>query len=267
MNTRAFTLALIIAVVAMFMVYSYIEDQKSQMIKKYGKEVTVVVAKQDINEFELIDDSKVLTSTVPESFKQPGAFETIKSIENTVALVPVKKGEQITSPRVSQPGGATGLSRQVAPGKRAFAITVTEANAVSKLIRPGDRVDVLAAIDYQGNRKDKQNVQTILQDVLVLSIGIRVTGNIPLVGLKDGDEIRKLNLNTYESFNSVTLELDPFQAQKMFHVQTYFNSMYLTLRNNNDKEIKPIKPTGLYDLIPEEVESAKQYFQKQFGNE
>ena len=45
MNTRALTLAVFIAVFAMFMVYTYIDDQKSAMIKEYGTQSSVVVAK------------------------------------------------------------------------------------------------------------------------------------------------------------------------------------------------------------------------------
>ena len=49
----------------MFMVYSYIEDQTKSLFKKFGQEQTVVVAKQDILDLELIDDSKVMLKTVP----------------------------------------------------------------------------------------------------------------------------------------------------------------------------------------------------------
>mgnify|MGYP001341167370 CR=1 FL=1 len=51
MNSKAFTLALVIAGFSMFMVYSYIEDQSKSLFKKFGQEQTVVVAKQDIKEF------------------------------------------------------------------------------------------------------------------------------------------------------------------------------------------------------------------------
>ena len=68
MNTRAFTLALVIAAGAMFMVWTYIEDQKSALIQTFGLENSVVVAKIDIKEFELIDDSKVTVMNVPAKF-------------------------------------------------------------------------------------------------------------------------------------------------------------------------------------------------------
>ncbi len=71
-----------------------------------------------------------------------GSFSNMSEVENTVATVPIKKGEQITKPRVTYPGARTGLARQVSVGKRAVAIQITENQAVSKLLKPGDRVDV-----------------------------------------------------------------------------------------------------------------------------
>ena len=154
MNTRAFTLALIISIFAMFMVYTYIEDRENVLVEKYGKEVTVVVAKVNIKELELLDDSKVTVKSVPQTFAAPGHFRKVKDLEDgMIATVPILKGEQIAKPRVSFPGFKTGLARTVSAGKRAIAITITEKQAVSKLLKPGDRVDVLARRLLGGTKK------------------------------------------------------------------------------------------------------------------
>ncbi len=264
MNTRAFTLALIIAGVAMFMVYTYIEDQKSGIIKRFGTESSVVVAKVDIKELELIDDSKVMVKSVPQSFLAPGHFKSIRELENTVATVPILKDEQITKPRVTYPGANTGLARQVSVGKRAIAVSVNEKIAVSKLLKPGDRVDVLAAIDYAAGNKAKQKIKTVLQDVLVLSTGLSMTNSIPLIGIKTPREIKAMNLSTYSQYNTVTLELDPFESQKLAFILTFTGrDPYLVLRNNNDKKLVRIQGTGFYDILGSDAAAAKQYFQEQ----
>lgn len=269
MNTRAFTLALLIAFGAMFMVYTYIEDQKSLIISKFGTPKSVVIAKVDIQELELIDDSKVTVKTMPQSFLAPGHFKTIKEVENTIATVPILKGEQVTKPRITYPGAKTGLARQVSVGKRAIALSITEQHAVSKLIKPGDRVDVLAAINYASGRLDKLKTRTILQDVLVLSTGFSMTNSIPIIGVKTPKVIKKMNLNTYSKYNSVTLELDPFQVQKLFFLLNFAKTIpYLTLRNNNDKKIVRIKSTKIYDILGEDDASeAKVYFANKYLNE
>ena len=266
MNTRAFTLALLIAGLAMFMVYSYIEDQKTGLIKNYGRPVTVVVAKRDINELELIDDTKVATRAVPQKFIMPGAFDNIKALENTMATVPILKGEQITKPRVTYPGAKTGLARQVSPGKRAIAINITEGQSVSKLLKPGDRVDILGGTDISSGRKDMQKIKTILQDVLVLSTGKSMTNSIPIHGVKTPKEIRLMKASVYDRYNTVTLELTPYEVQKIFFIMSYSSlKPLLSLRNNNDKKIVRIKATDIYDILGEEERAeAKAFFAEQY---
>ncbi|MAW07088.1 MAG: Flp pilus assembly protein CpaB [Halobacteriovoraceae bacterium] len=263
MNSKAFTLALVIAGFSMFMVYSYIEDQSKSLFKKFGQEQTVVVAKQDIKELELLDDSKVTLKTVPSKFLAPGHYKTIKEIENTIALTPIMKGEQITKPRLAYPGEKTGLARQVSVGKRAVAILVNENQAVGKLIKPGDRVDVIANFSYIPGRMDKTKTSTVLQDVLVLSTGFNMTNSIPMVGLKVPNEIKAMNLNTYSRYNSVTLELDPFQSQKIiFIIKNMDSAPFLSLRNNDDKDQLRIPTTDLYDVLDESKSDAREYFKK-----
>lgn len=267
MNTRAFMLALIIAGVAMFMVHTYIEDQKKVMIEKYGREVSVVVARADINELDLMDDTKVVTKSVPKSFVAPGAIQDPKEVENTVAAVPILKGEQITKPRIIYPGGRTGLARQVSIDKRAISIPITEQEAVSKLIKPGDRVDVLAAIDYAG-RADLRSITTILQNVLVLSTGISMTNAIPIMGVKTPTVIKKMKLNTYSQYNTVTLELTPYDVQKIYYVLRYTTGRpFLSLRNNNDLKNIRIKSTKIFDILGDEANRAKTFFKNRYEQE
>ena len=269
MNTRALTLALVIAGLAMMMVYTFIEDQKNEMIKEYGTQSSVVVAKNDIQELDLIDDSKVEVKTVPANFLSPGHFKTIKELENTIATVPIIKGEQITKPRVTYPGIKTGLSRQVSVGKRAVAINITEKDAVGRLIKPGDRVDVLTAIDIsQGSRRDLQKTRTFLQDVLVLSTCMSMTNSIPMYGVETPKVIRTMNLNTYTTYNTITLELDPYDVQKLAFMQAYGSgNLSLSLRNNSDKEPVRLRATQIYDVLGDDASEAKSFFTEKYIKE
>lgn len=260
MNNRAFTLSLIIAGIAMFMVYSYIDNKESQFVQEYGNPSPVVVAKADIKELELLDDRKVKVINVPQRFQAPGHFKKIEEVYNTIATVPIKAGEQITKPRVTYPGARSGLARQVSIGKRAVSIQVSDFQAVSKLVKPGDRVDLLATINYAGGQKDRLKVKTVLQDVLVLSTGLSVTNAIPIIGKRVDQEVRKMNLSTYTNFNTITLELSPFDAQKLTFIIGSGDPIHLTLRNNDDKTIERISATRLYDVLGEDAAEAKSYF-------
>ena len=268
MNSRAFTLSLVIAGIAVFMVYSFLEGREAQFVEEYGNPSPVVMAKVDIKELELIDDRKVKVENVPKKFQMPGHFKKIEELYNTIAAVPIKSGEQITRPRITYPGAQSGLSRQISVGKRALAIQVSDNSSVSKLIKPGDRVDVLALIDYAGGKKEKIKVKTVLQDILVLSTGLQVTNNVPLINMQTSEtEVREMKLNTYTNFNTVTLELTPFEVQKTIYLVSAGSGIYLTLRNNDDKAIERIPGTRLFDVLGEDAAEAKAYFSEQQAKE
>jgi pilus assembly protein CpaB len=261
MNSRAFTLSIIIAGIAMFMAWSYMETKESEFVQKYGNTLPVVVAKVDIDELELIDDSKVQTINVPEKFRMPGHIKTMEEVYNTIATVPIKAGEQITKPRLTHPGTRTGLSTQVSIGKRGYAVNVTASSAVGKLIKPGDRVDVLARISYAPGQLDKMKVKTVLQDILVLSTGVSITNSLPMVAVERDNDVRKMKLNTYTDFNTVSLELSPYEVQKMIFLVDSGSRIYLSLRNNDDKKVERLPSTMLYDVLGEDAVEAKRYYQ------
>jgi pilus assembly protein CpaB len=253
-------LSLIIAGIAVMMVLAYIDGREAEFKAKYGDLVQVVVAKEDIQAMETIDDRKLLIITVPGSYKMPGAFNQIESLYNSIAATSIKKGEQITAPRIIYPGEETGLSRQISEGKRAVSIQINADAAVGQLVKPGDRVDVLSIIDYGSGRIELMKAKTVLQDVYVLATGKRVTKEIPLIGLKVDKEIKKLNLNTYNNFNTITLELSPNEVQKLLFLVKVGKGVYLSLRNNTDKTIERIGGTRLFDVLGEDAAEAKSFF-------
>lgn len=267
MNSRAFTTSLILAGLAVAMIWSYISSRETELQSDYGNQTPVVIAKEDIKELEIIDDRKVQLVNIPSKFQMPGHFKRVEDLYNTIAAVPIKKGEQITVPRVTYPGSQSGLSRQVSIGKRALSIQVTENQAVSRLLKPGDRVDILALVDYAAGKKERLKVKTVLQDVLILSTGLYVTNSVPIVNLKSENDSRQMKLNSYTNFNTVTLELTPFEVQKMVFLISAGNGIYLSLRNNDDKTIERISATRLYDVLGEDAAEAKTYFAEQMARE
>lgn len=267
MNSRAFTTSLLLAGLAVAMIWSYISSRETELQSSYGNQTPVVIAKEDIKELEIIDDRKVQLINVPKKFQMPGSFNRVEDLYNTIAAVPIKKGEQITAPRVTYPGAQSGLSRQISIGKRALSIQVTEGQAVSRLLKPGDRVDILALVDYASGKKEKLKVKTVLQDVLVLSTGLYVTNSVPIINVKNESDTRQVKLNSYTNYNTVTLELTPFEVQKMVFLISAGNGIYLSLRNNDDKAIERISATRLYDVLGEDAAEARIYFAEQMANE
>lgn len=253
MNNRAFTISFLVAAMAVMMIYSYVSSTEEAYREQYGKEVTVVVAKREIKELEVLDETNLTTKPMPSTFKQPGTSKDIKDFIGSLAIAPIAKDEQMTRTKVTQLGARTGLARQVAIGKRAVAVRVSDETGVAKLIKPGDRVDVLAFTDPSGTGNKLQiETRTILQDVMVLATGKYVANTVPAILEVDpmkANSKSKLNLSEYTQFSNVTLEVDPFQAQALVFASTQLNGIYLILRNNDDNMKEELQKTKMVDLM------------------
>jgi pilus assembly protein CpaB len=251
------------AVVAVFFVQSYVSSVEDAAKKKFGTEVLVIKAKRDIREAETINETMLELKLIPKRFLEPAAlsFEQkeqgkeavkgLKDLAGMVALVPIKRGEQVTLNKMVEPGIRTGLAPQIAPGKRAIAIPVSETSGVSKLVKPGDRVDLIAVIDMGGGKEGKI-AKTLFQDVVVLAVGRNVTGNVARTIEADPfggkDKIRSL-AEDY-SFASVTLEVDPAQAQELALVMNSGdNALDLVLRNNDDTDRQNVGSTSYMEVL------------------
>ncbi len=266
MNNRAMTMALLIAAIAVFLVSSWVGDVEDRAKKRFGTNVQILKAKVDIKETQTLTEGMVQLESVPKTFVEPSAIvfertakdddeneeemkKSMRALLGSVALVPIKKGEQITYNKITEPGIRTGLAPQVAPGRRAIAMTVSNQSSVSKLIKPGDRIDVIAVLDMGGGKEGKVS-KTILQDVVVLSVGQNVTNNIPRKVEMDGNKAQYKSLNEDSSYDTVTIEVEPEQAQVVALVAgNGENALTLVLRNNDDTERKNFGSTMMSDIL------------------
>lgn len=253
MNNRAFTISFVVAVLAVMMVYSYVSSTEEEFRKMYGTDKAVVVAKTNIKELEMLDETNLTIISVPTKFVQPGTSNNISDFKSALAIAPINEGEQITKTKVTQLGARTGLARQVAVGKRAVTIRVNDEQAVAKLLKPGDRVDVMATIDPSGSgNKLFLETRTILQDILVLATGKYVTNTVP--GILEADPFKgetphePTKLSTYMAYSNVTLEVDPFQAQTLYYAAKNLD-YWLELRNNDDSEKPELGKIMMKDLM------------------
>jgi len=266
MNNRAMTLALAIAAFAVYLVYSWVSEVEEKAQKRFGTNVLVLKAKRDIKETETINETMLTLESIPKTFLEPNAvhFEkkeedqetrtSVKSLSGSVAIVPIKTGEQIAYNKITEPGIRTGLAPEIAPGRRAISIPVTEHTSVSKLIKPGNRVDLIAVMKMPGGQSDEKVVKTILQDVVVLAVGQNITNNIPRVIEYDGKTERTRSLNSNTAYTSVTLEVDRAQAQALTLIMSSGdNAISLSLRNNDDTERTNLGSMMMIDIIGVDV--------------
>jgi len=268
MNSRALVISLVMSVVAVFFVRSYVESIEEESNRKYGTQLLVMVAKTDIKEMETLTEKSLEYKEIPKRFLEPAAVSAdprekdedargkdLRKFAGSIAVVPIKKGEQVTLNKITEPSVRTGLSPQIAPGRRAVSISVNDLTGVAKLVKPGDRVDVVGVIDI-GLGKENKYARTFLQDVVILATGRNVTNNpartVETDPFSGKEKIKSLSEDL--SFNNVTIEVDSNQAQMLALLQSSNEAvLFLSLRHNDDSERVNTAPLTYRDLLPPDL--------------
>ena len=235
-ETRTLWISIASAVFAVVLLYGWAQDNRANMARKFGQTKTVVIARDDIREMEILDESKLEVVERPADFIQPSAVQNPTDVVGQIALAPIKKGEQVLDTKLVFPDKSTGLSMQVSPGKRAVTVPVNEVQGVAKLIKPGDRVDIIAGVD-DGKGVDKiRKIRTILQNVPVLATGQSIVDNLPIKIIQgDSDDFEIRNLRVENNYSNITLEVSPSEAQQIHYLTSISAPVYFTLRNPNDR--------------------------------
>ena len=133
----------------MYLVYNYVSSQDAEMQKEFGTFFPMVVASRDILQYETIRPTDIETIRVPAAMKPPGLITDPKDVIDTVAAVPITKGEQILDNKVISKNVYSGLDTQITLGRRAISIPVNVKSAVGYHLRPGDRIDLATFFEYK----------------------------------------------------------------------------------------------------------------------
>ncbi len=251
-ESRNLWISLGAGVFATFMLYSYSQEKKAELEKTVGEKVRVVIAKEDIREMDSIYDNVIEYAERNKSDLEPDSYTNIPDVVGGVAAIPIKKGQSITKNKVLEPGPETGMAIQVSPNKRAVTIPIGDERANARLIRPGDRVDIMALVDSGKGVNQKREVTVFMQDVVILATGVNVHNNLPRTIEKDpsGKNLIQTTLTGDTKYTSLTIEADIQQAQDLIYlVSTNASSLYFLLRNPHDRKINPRLPASSADSI------------------
>lgn len=257
-ETRNLYIAVGAGLFAVFLLYSYSQEKKAEYDKKYGTTKRVIVARQDIAEMQTVYDTMVEAVEKPADFIEPDATVTIEEVVGNVAAIPIRKGQQIVKNKLLTPGPDTGIALQVTPTKRAVTIPVDEVRANAKLIRPGDRVDIISAVDIGRGVNQERKAIILMQDVPVLATGVSIVNNIPRVFELDGagKQITQTALTGDTKYSTITIETDPKQAQDLVYLlSTSPVNLFFVLRNPNDRNSPRIPASSASSIAGVAVES------------
>ena len=249
-ETLTLWISIFAGVFAAFLIFSYTQEKTKEISKVFGVQTVVVKAVTPINEMQTIQEDMVELVEIPEKFVQPGYARQIEDVVGSVALAPINKGEQILGNKVILPGPETGLSLQVSPGKRAITIPINDQRAVGRLLKPGDRVDMVVAVDLNTGVSQKRYIKTLMQDIVILATGLSVVNELPRLHEEIGGQDYIHNLRTKSDFSHVTIEATPADTQKIIYLlSTDPESIYFILRHPSDNSTLTLRQTELADVL------------------
>jgi len=150
------------------------------------------------------------------------------------------------------PPGSRGLAEDIPQKMRALSITVGGAAAVSGMVRPNDRVDVLGTFSFPSARNPAELelvTLTVLQDVTVLATGRDTAKTIGATARAGG-------------YNMVTLSVTPREAEMLVFAEQIKGRLVLSLRNPSDVSFENDLPRVDFDKIQEEIRTLNLFRQE-----
>ncbi len=250
MEKKGVMIPLVLAVGAAVVYLMVLTSREKQLSKSY-ESATVLVSRVDLPERTLLKEDLVATKAVPRKFMSQDAIEIkvpsdIKQIANLVSRIRIPKGNQINQSALTSLSPTSGLSVKIPPGYRGAVIPVK--SDLMKLIKPGDRVDVLVTFDalMADNRKEKVTA-TILQNVLVLGIGSNLGQGMTAMQFGETNKKDK-QASAFAEAGIMSVALNPNEAQ------------YLALAMKQGEITTILRGLGDIEMHPMEMASFRKLF-------
>ncbi|WP_322794703.1 Flp pilus assembly protein CpaB [Thermoflexus sp.] len=92
-----------------------------------------------------LTEADVVVRQIPASARLPGALSDPKEAVGRVLSFARAEGDQITAAMLGE--GPTGIAAALSPEARAVAVKVDQSSGLLGILRPGDRVTVIAVVD------------------------------------------------------------------------------------------------------------------------
>lgn len=252
--------SVLFGLVAFWLTTSFLQSQKAELERQKRElfpaheQLKVVAAAKDLPTGTTLRMEDIGEKTVSKRDFGDKAVQVkdFRMILGKKLKFPLKAREPIEWNYVDVPYiPGSGLAGMIKVGLRAVSITVGGSAAVSGLIQPNDRVDIVGTFSFPSKTipGEMETVTlTILQDVTVLACGQnlarQVTGSA-------ADSVRR----GVTSFNSVTFEVSPSEGELLIFAENMKGRLSLILRNPEDitykKDLPEINFKYLEKKIPE----------------
>jgi len=244
---------LIPVILAMFAasIYWWVLTSKERSLARMQESAQVLVAKYDLPARTILKEDLVEIVNIPRQYMQQDSQEIrsasdIKLIANLVTAVRIPKGNQITLSALVSLSPEAGLSVKVPPGYRGCALPLE--NELMRLIKPGDRVDILVTFDaVMGDNRKEKVTATILQNVLVLGVGTNLGQGMSSIQAKAKDAQVSAD-QAFSDKGSLSLALNPQEAQYL-SLSMKQGDVNIIVRGLGDMELHPMEIASFKRLI------------------
>lgn len=233
------------------MAYLGLISKREQALNYDYEPANVLVAKVDIPERTVLKEDLVEKMAIPRKFMAQDAFEVktdsdFKLVVNMVTRVRVPRGNQVTQSALVSLSPEAGLSTKIPPGYRG-AIVPVHADLL-KLVKPGDRVDVLVTFDalMADNRKEKVTA-TILQNVLVLGVGQDLGQGLSAKQFQAKASAEQ-QIAAFQENGILSVALNPNEVQYLALAQKQ-GDISVILRGLGDVEMHPMQMASFRNLF------------------
>ena len=209
------------------------EDVGGVVTAPAATSISIVTAARDVPTGQRITAEMLELTAMPPDLALADAFNRSELVTGRFARIPIYRGEQLVEAKLASVGdGASGLSYTVPDGYRAMAVEVDKVVGAGGLLRPGDRVDVVAVLTVgdDGNR-----ALTIAQNVEVLAVEQKLINVVPAAeSAATGSDGTLVDQPDAQPKGSVaTLALTPEQAQQILLAEVE-GSIRLSVRAPGD---------------------------------
>ena len=223
------TVAVATAAIAALGVYQAV--LKMPLRKVEMETVPVVVATRAIPVGTRLTTDDVKVVAWPAKTQLAGAFSNVPAVVDRGVIAPIGLHEPVTSTRVAGPEAGAGLPPLIPAGMRAISVRVNDVVGVAGFTLPGTRVDVLVAVDDDGDESNKKEpmARTVVSNVQVLTSGTR----FDQVEAKDGKA---------QKTSVVTLAVLPEDGER---IALAANEGELSLVLRNPLDVDPAETKGI----------------------
>lgn len=223
-------LAAVFAILAALVAFLAVQ-QKSREISAGWDPVSVVVAREDLTAGTVLSQNNLRLTEVPSRLVTPSMITERLLRQGTPVFgqklaMEMRRGDLLLFQHIATRSGGQRLADAVQDKGRAVSIRVSAESSVHHWVEPSDRVDVIGV--FRDPRTREMVSVTMLQNVIVLA-----TGRI------GGQTNRRLLNENEKAYNTVTLHVLP-EAVEMLVLAQDLGTLYLSLRNSEDNEIKEL---------------------------